>query len=369
MRAIPGAAALILLSLAPAATLAALSAPESAAPADAPAASEPAAASAEPAATAAPAAPATAVDEARQAVTQQESDVTAEKNLEEVFQRTEKQYSLLKAGDMGFDYAFGYSYYRDDRIDIAFNDGGQLSRFLIENDAEHTFSNTLSADYGVFDNLTFDMRLPLTFKYDTQQDATAATLGDVAFGARWQPFPVRRGASVTTLFGTFSTATGDSPYEIDTNTELAGGKGYYATSFGASTSKVIDPAVLFGSLSYTMAFDATDLNQRRGGRILTDVQPGDSIGFSMGLAYALSYDITLSASYQQSYSFQTEFLFSDGSVVKSSDSVSASFNSSVGVRMSPTRILSLSFGFGLTEDSPDVMLGFSLPIEVAGLKQ
>ena len=357
----------------PGVALAALSAPsdeaapaaEAAAPAPAPAPAPVAAEAPAPA----PAAAAGGVDQAREALKQQEGDVTSEKNLEEVFQQTEKQYSLLKSGDISFDYAFSYSYYRDDRIDIAFNDAGQISRFIIENDAEHSFSNTVSMDYGVWDNLTFDIRLPLAFKFDSEKDTSAAALGDVALGARWQPFPVKRGAPVTTLFGTFSTATGDSPYEINTNTDVSSGKGYYATSFGASTSKVIDPAVIFGSVSYTLAFDATDLNQARGSRVLTEVRPGDSISFSMGLAYSLSYDISISASYQQSYNFQSEFVFSNGDVAGSADSTSSTFNTSLGIRMTPTRIVNVSFGFGLTEDSPDVMLGFSLPIEVSGLKK
>lgn len=348
----------------------------SAPPAEVPDTGEAAAAEPAPAAVeAAPApavvepAPAPAADAAREALQQKEDDTTAQKNLEEVFQATEKQYSLLKSGAIGLDYSFNYSYFRDDRIDIAFNDSGQLSRFRVENDAQHSFTNSLSADYGIFDNLTFNVSLPLVFKFDTQKDNTAAALGDVGLGLRWQPFPVKRGAPVTSLFGSFSTATGDSPYEINTNTDVASGKGYYSMSGGASTSKLLDPAVIFGSLSYTMAFDATDLNQARGNRVLYEVHPGDSIGFSMGLAYSLSYDLSISASYQQSYSFETEFLFTNGDLVGTEDSTSSVVNMALGIRTSPTRIINVSFGYGLTEDSPDVFLGFSLPIEVSGLRQ
>lgn len=319
------------------------------------------------AAPAAPAAP--APDKAREALATQENDVTSEKNLEEVFQAAEKQYSLLKAGEMGLDYSFDYSYFRNDRIDIAFTDSGSINRFLIEQDAQHAFSNTFSFDYGIFNNLTFNARLPLVFKFDSAKDISTAALGDVSFGLRWQPFALKRGAPVTTLFVTASTATGDSPYDINPNTDVSSGKGYYAGSGGASVSKVIDPAVVFGSISYTMGFDVTDLNQARAGRVLTEFHPGDSIGFSMGLAYSLSYDLSISASYQQSYAFQSEYLFSNGDFVASEDSTSASFNASVGVRMSPKRIVNVGFGFGLTEEASDVTLGISLPIEIAGLKK
>ena len=364
-------AAVALLAMAPLAHAEDLPVSPEPATAAAEATAAPAAATTEPVATVAPAAapPPANADKAREALTAKEGDATAEKNLEEVFQAAEKQYSLLKSGEMGMSYSFDYSYFRNDRIDIAFNDGGSISRFLIEQDAQHSFSNSFSFDYGVWNNLTINAHLPLLFKYDSAKDISGAALGDVSLGLRWQPFALKRGAPVTTLFGTFSTATGDSPYKIDPNTDLSSGKGYYATSFGASASKVIDPAVVFGSLSYTMGFDVTDLDQARGNRILTEFHPGDSVSFSMGMAYALSYDLSISVSYQQSYAFQSEYLFHNGDFVGSEDSTSASLGSSVGVRMSPKRIVNIGFGFGLTEEASDVTIGISLPIDIAGLKK
>ncbi len=364
-------AAVALLAMAPLAHAEDLPVSPEPATAAAEATAAPAAATTEPVATVAPAAapPPANADKAREALTAKEGDATAEKNLEEVFQAAEKQYSLLKSGEMGMSYSFDYSYFRNDRIDIAFNDGGSISRFLIEQDAQHSFSNSFSFDYGVWNNLTINAHLPLLFKYDSAKDISGAALGDVSLGLRWQPFALKRGAPVTTLFGTFSTATGDSPYKIDPNTDLSSGKGYYATSFGASASKVIDPAVVFGSLSYTMGFDVTDLDQARGNRVLTEFHPGDSVSFSMGMAYSLSYDLSISVSYQQSYAFQSEYLFHNGDFVGSEDSTSASLGSSVGVRMSPKRIVNIGFGFGLTEEASDVTIGISLPIDIAGLKK
>lgn len=366
-------AALALLAIAPLAHAEDLPvSPEPATPAaEATAAPTAPATTAEPAPAVAPAAapPPANADKAREALTAKEGDATAEKNLEEVFQAAEKQYSLLKSGQMDIGYSFNYGYFRNDRIDIAFNDGGSISRFLIEQDAQHSFSNSFSFDYGVWNNLTINAHLPLLFKYDSAKDISGAALGDVSLGLRWQPFALKRGAPVTTLFGTFSTATGDSPYKINPNTDLSSGKGYYATSFGASTSKVIDPAVVFGSLSYTMGFDVSDLDQARGERVLTEFHPGDSVSFSMGMAYSLSYDLSISVSYQQSYAFQSEYLFSNGDFVGSEDSTSASLSSSVGVRMSPKRIVNIGLGFGLTEEASDVTIGISLPIDIAGLKK
>lgn len=308
------------------------------------------------------------IDQAREALGQKESDVTQESSLEEVFQASEKQYSLLPAGQMSMNFGASYSYFRDDRIDINITDSGSINRFRIENDAQHSFGSDLSIDFGIWDNLTFNTRLPVAFKYDTQKDVSQAALGDVSFSLRYQPFPVQVGATNTTLYATFSTATGDSPYKIDTTTELSSGKGYYSVGGGVSMSKVVDPVVLFGSIGYTHAFDATGLNQRRGSRRLEKVLTGDSLSFSMGLAYSLSYEVSLSASFQQSYNFDTTFVFDNGEEATSEDSTSSVVNTSLGLRTASNRIVNISFGFGLTEDSPDVLLGFSVPIDITGLR-
>ncbi len=73
------------------------------------------------------------------------------------------------------------------------------------------------------------------------------------------------------LFGNLSTKTGDSPYEINAATDLAAGKGYYSAGVGASTRKYIDPVVLFASVSANYGFKESGLNQRRGSRIIEEL--------------------------------------------------------------------------------------------------
>lgn len=317
----------------------------------------------EEATTAAAAAPATG-DAAREALTKKADDASTETNLEEVFQASENNYSLLKKGKVGLNFEVDYSFYRDSRIDIAVDgNSSNITRFRIEEDAQHTFGNTFELTYGVWDNLTFSASLPLIYKFDSQSSLDTTGLGDIAIGVRWQPVPLKRGLPTSTLFASLSTASGDSPYEINRQTDLSTGKGYYSLSGGASVSKVADPVVLFASASYSMSAKASDLNQAQGSRVLTSVEPGDSIGFSMGLAYALNYDVSITSSFQQSYGFESLYSFSNGDNVYTADQVSASVNFSLGLRTNPKRIVNMNMGFGLTEDSSDVTLGFSMPID------
>lgn len=313
--------------------------------------------------TAAAAAPVTG-DAAREALTKKADDASTEKNLEEVFQASENNYSLLKKGKVGLNFEVDYSFYRDSRIDIAVDgNSSNITRFRIEEDAQHTLGNTFELTYGVWDNLTFSASLPLVYKFDSQSSLDTTGLGDIAIGVRWQPVPLKRGLPTSTLFASLSTASGDSPYEINRQTDLSTGKGYYSLSGGASVSKVADPVVLFASASYSMSAKASDLNQAQGSRVLTSVEPGDSIGFSMGLAYALNYDVSITSSFQQSYGFESLYSFSNGDNVYTADQVSASVNFSLGLRTNPKRIVNMNMGFGLTEDSSDVTLGFSMPID------
>lgn len=309
----------------------------------------------------------TSVDKAREALTKQEGDSDSAKQLEEVFQAAEKNYSLLKKGKQSMSYSFDYSYFGDQRFDIQIVNNS-VKNLDVTPAATHTFTNSFSYDYGLLNNLTISARVPLSSKFDTQDELSNTDLGDISFTLRWQPLAYVPGKPSITMFSSFKTKTGSSPYEIDVNRQLSSGSGYYSVSGGLSTSKVIDPVVLFGSLSMTYNFEQEDLNQVRGARVLTSVEPGISLSLSGGYSYSLSYDTSLSASVQISYSDETSLKFNDGSAAKAQDQISSLINFSLGNRISEKTIINTNVGFGLTEDSPDVLIGFSLPINLAGLK-
>lgn len=311
---------------------------------------------------------------AADALKQQATDASASKNLTEVFTAAERSYSLSKKGSYSMVYDLNYTYYRDSRLDLALDDGSSvLTRLRIEEDAQHTVSNTFSLQYGLLNNLTLTATLPFIAKSDLLKDTTTVGLGDIAFGARWEPFPLERGKMPLILNGSLSTKTGDSPYEINPNRDLSTGKGYYSIGGGVSTRKFIDPIVLFGSGSLSYGFKESDLNQRRGSRILDEYSPGISGGLSLGFAYSLNYDVSLTMSYQQSFATGSEFAFRQldpnkaQEFSKPADQTSSSLGISLGVRVSPKTIVNTSLGFGLTEDAPDVSLGMSFPLDFLGI--
>lgn len=313
----------------------------------------------------------TGVDQAATALQKKEGDATQETNLQEVFTSSERQYSLIKKGGISGYYDLDYTYYRDTRIDLALADNSsQLNRLRIEEDANHTLTNSFTVQYGLLDNLTLSATVPFVAKSEIVRDTTAAGLGDISLGARWEPFPLKQGRLPLVLFGSLSTKTGDSPYEIGLD-ELSTGKGYYSAGIGASTRKYIDPVVLFASASANYGFKETGLNQARGSgangpRYLESFDPGISGGFSFGFAYSFNYDVSLTMSYQQSFNMDAEFQFDNGESYQSPDQSSAMLSFALGVRVSPETIVNGTVGIGLTEDAPDVSLGLSFPLDFMG---
>lgn len=302
---------------------------------------------------------------ASSALQQQEGDATKEANLEEVFTSNERQYSLMKQGEISSYYDIDYTYHRDTQLDLEMAQG-QLYQLRVQENASHALTNTFTAQYGLRDNLTLSASVPLVAKSDLLKDATAAGLGDISLGARWEPFPLKAGRLPLILFANLSTKTGDSPYEINPVKDLSTGKGYYSAGIGASTRKYIDPVVLFASASANYGFKESGLNQIRGSRIIEEFEPGISGGFAFGFAYSFNYDVSMTMSYQQSFNTGSEFTYRSGESYSPADQTSSTLAISLGVRVSPETIVNGTVGIGLTEDAPDVSLGLSFPLDILG---
>jgi len=307
---------------------------------------------------------------ASNALKQKATDTTTQTNLDQTFKATERQYSLSKQGSYSMIYDFGYSYYANTALDLALDaNSSTINRLRVENNAQHAVTNTFTFQYGLLNNLTLTSSLPLVAKVNPPTSASTFGLGDLTLGARWEPFPLGTTPLPVTLLGNFTAPTGTSPYTINTLTGMSTGQGYYSFGGGISTRKFIDPIVLFGTLSASAGLNKSGLSQANGNRILTSFNPGYTVGYGMGFAYSLNYDVSLTVSYQQSFVFNNEYRFSNGDISTSSTASSATLTSSLGIRVSPKTIVNVSLGFGLTPDSPNVLLGLSLPLDFLGLSR
>lgn len=308
---------------------------------------------------------------AQQATTEAARDALAKKEgegdqsalLKQTLTAVDKQYTLIRRHQVAVTYDLSYSYVGEERIvtDIA---NGSATLFNIENNNSHTVTNTFSADYGVLDNLTANLTLPLISRYaDTAaRSGMSNSIGDIGLGARWQPFEARRDQPGLTLTGNVRLPTGRSPFKIIAGSGEATGSGVGAATIGLNVNKIVDPVALFGSLNFTAYTPAKDLWQVNGTRILTRVQPGTSFGFGLGFAYALSYGISTTVSFQEAISAGSKLRFADGLEAKTHTQTSGVLNLGLGYRVSPKTTLNFSVGIGMTPDSPNVILGMNMPL-------
>ncbi|WP_019143238.1 transporter [Noviherbaspirillum massiliense] len=300
---------------------------------------------------------------ARDALKQQEGDTDQTALLKQTLTAVDKQYSLLKRDKLQVTYDLSYTYIGQERINADLSTG-TLTLFNIENDSSHTITNTLTFDYGVRDNLTGSLILPVISRYSENPafDGLSHSLGDIGLGGRWQPFETRRGEPSMSLTGTVRLPTGRSPFKVNANEGIATGSGVTSFSGGVNFNHIVDPVALFGSVNFTYSLAATHLSQVRGNRVLTRVEPGTSFGFGLGFAYALSYGISTSVSVQESISAASELRFADGSTFKTRTQTAGVLNFGLGYRVSPKTTLNITAGIGLTENSPNFTLGLTMPL-------
>ncbi len=74
---------------------------------------------------------------ASSALQQQEGDATKEANLEEVFTSNERQYSLMKQGEISSYYDIDYTYHRDTQLDLEMAQGQLYQLRVQENASTH----------------------------------------------------------------------------------------------------------------------------------------------------------------------------------------------------------------------------------------
>lgn len=306
-----------------------------------------------------------AQDTAKDALAKKEGDVDQAALLKETLTAADKQYSLLRKSKLALSYDLSYAYIGSQFINAKFTDS-TLTLFQIQNTRSHTVTNTVSADFGLRDNLTANATIPIISKY-SQSEAFAGlshTVGDISLGARWQPFELGRDLPTITASGSMRLPTGRSPYKVVSGQSLATGSGGAALTTGLNASKVLDPVAVFGSASLTLSAPIKHLSQQLNGQVLSDVRPGPSFAFGAGFAYALSYKVSTTLSFQESLSMRSKLTLQDGTVSRTAQQTSGILNFGLGVRMAPQTTVNFSLGVGLTTDSPSFTLGLNLPLNL-----
>lgn len=216
------------------------------------------------------------------------------------------------------------------------------------------FIQNFTMKYGLLDNLQTEVKIPFRGQYnrDTISETEESTtnsfgMGDIEFGVSrqigWEHGLVPDLIAAVNVKST----TGHSPY----NRAIGLGTGHWAVRGSLIAAKSSDPAVIFSSLNYTHSFEETVDN-------IGKIEPGDTIGYSLGMAIALSYQTAINFSFDHSV---TQKLETAGRKVEGSFLNSANVKIGANWALNEKSSVDFSVAFGVTDDAPDVTAEIRFP--------
>ena len=295
-------------------------------------------------------------DQARKKLEITEKEV--EKKEKDVLEAVGREYTMDTAGTLGIDYGLSYAYAPAE----TYTTQQELLRR-----ADHTVQHLISLSYAILDNLSVGAGLPFVYRYNklgTAEKKEQTDIGDISTSLSMQPFKTEKGQARTTFGLSAGLPTGRSPYEINPSTELSTGSGLYSMSASGNFSQEVDPVVVFGSISYSHSLPKKNINQTVSeGVFLDKVESGDTLGFGAGLAYAMSYKVSVNSSFSYSFQHGSTYTYKNtnntSKKTKSGDSVGGTMSLGVGWRASEKILLSFGLGYSLT--GPGFSLSFRAP--------
>jgi hypothetical protein len=249
--------------------------------------------------------------------------------------------------------------------------------------------------YGVGNRMEIEAKVPYVYRSDSTVSrelftGTAAErafetsgkgVGDVEIGARYQ---LNEGGADKPYYIAglrFKSRTGRDPFEVTTDCQtrcigqnvtgtglpldLPTGSGFYSLQPSLTWLLPSDPAIFFGTFSYTHNFKRSNIYRtvQEGEReLLGTIDPGNVLGFNVGMGLALNEKASFSIGYDHN---SVSRMRQNGQVIPGSVRIQLGTLLLGGsYRLSNNRTLNLSVGAGLTRDTPDVTLMVRMPFNL-----
>jgi hypothetical protein len=247
------------------------------------------------------------------------------------------------------------------------------------NDADRdAVSAALTVRYGLTDRLEVELRAPYLYRHDRvttlaqrddqiirEFDTEGDGFGDVEGALRYQINGGADGGPIYIANLRVKSDTGSSPFEIARDefgvlTELPTGTGFWAVEPSLTVLVPSDPVVIYGSLSYLWHL-ADDVDTVIGDVLIGEVDPGDSLGASIGFGFALNSQFSFSLGYKHNYIYPTETEF--GPTLQRSDPLQVgALLLGLAYQVNNHLSLNTSFEFGATEDASDIRILIRAPV-------
>jgi hypothetical protein len=296
-----------------------------------------------------------------------------------------------------FSFETGITYSRYDTRQLILNgflalDSIFLGAINLDRIKADTWTLDLTGRYNFNNRWQFDLNVPVVYRQSTYQSGGGnngaanittedtvkedPTIGDVNFGIAYKFLDesVNTPDAVVTL--RVKAPTGKDPFgikliRVDDNSNLAvpeslpTGNGVWSITPGISLVKTFDPAVLFGSLSYTHNLEESfdDISSNPAVKTPGKVRIGDSFQIGAGIAFALNEKMSMSFSVSDLVQRKSKLKEDGGDwqSVVSSDANAGYFN--IGMTIAATDSLTIvpNLSIGMTDDAPDFQFSLKLP--------
>ena len=294
---------------------------------------------------------------------------------------------LTRRGSVVLEPSLQYSYASTDRVSIV---GYTIIPALViglidvRSVNRSTWVAALAGRYGLTNRMEIEAKIPYVYRnddtisrpLDLSPSATASLfnasgqgIGDVEFAARYQLNVPERNDPFYIAGLRFKTRTGTDPFEVDyasgttastgtLQTSLPTGSGFYSIQPSLSVIYPSDPAVFFGGINYLWNIKR-DVNQMVAGGFIGEVDPGDAIGFNLGMGLSLNEKSAFSLGYEQTWIGKIK---QNGVTPETATSTQlASLLLGYSYRLNKKSNLNVSIAAGLTPDAPNTQLTIRVP--------
>jgi len=279
---------------------------------------------------------------------------------------------LLPSGTLEMDNTVSYFSASSDHLSV---NGFALLPILVVGDIA---SQRVRQDY-LLPSFTARLGLPHKFQMDflvpygyesirtvdatnRQTNATSFGLGDISAGF-YRQLTSEHGRWPDMLANVrFKSTTGKDSFNL-TSSQVALGTGFNAIQGNWTVAKSSDPVVFFGNLSYTGNLPANhtvSANDPNNPDLKTvgHFNPGDAIGFQLGSILALNPEVSMTVGWDQRFTRSTTL---NGVDIPSSSLVEGTLRLGTSYVYAPGKIVDLSFGVGLTPDTPNLQFSVGVP--------
>ena len=279
---------------------------------------------------------------------------------------------LLPSGTLEIDNTTSYFSASSDHLSI---NGFALLPVLVVGDIaskrvrEDFLLPSLTARLGLPHKFQMDFVVPYGYEsirtvdaLNVQTSATSFGLGDISAGL-YKQLTTEHGRVPDMLANVrFKSTTGKDSFNL-TSSQVALGTGFNAIQGNWTVAKSSDPVVFFGNLSYTAnlpadhtvsANDTTNPDAKTVGHF----NPGSAMGFQLGSILALNPEVSMTVGWDQRFTRSTQL---NGVDIPASYLVEGTLRLGTSYVYAPGKIVDLSFGVGLTPDTPNLQFSVGVP--------